>query len=357
MTTSIDTDTARWEAVVRRDPAADGTFFYSVSTTGIYCRPSCGSRRARREHVAFHASAADAERAGFRACRRCRPKDAPLAERHAALVVQACRAIDADARMPDLGALAASAGVSRFHFHRIFRGATGLTPRAYAAAQRAERVRTTLARSATVTDAVYEGGFESSSRFYAAAPGLLGMSPSAFRRGGAGTRIRFAAGQCVLGSIVVAATDRGICAIFLGDDPDQLVQELQRRFPRADLEAGGQEFDAWVARVVGFVEAPQIGLELPLDVSGTAFQQRVWRALMEIPPGSTASYAEVAARLGIPGSARAVAGACAANPVAVAIPCHRIVCTNGALSGYRWGVERKRELLAREGREQARRAR
>ncbi len=357
MTSLLAEDTDRWAAVVRRDAAADGTFFYSVSTTGVYCRPSCGARRARRDHVRFHASPADAERAGFRPCRRCRPNEAPLAARHAALVLQACRAIEADGSIPDLAALAASVGMSRFHFHRIFRNATGLTPRAYAAARRAGRVRAELTQGATVTDAAYAAGFESSSRFYAAAPEILGMHPSAYRRGGAGARIRFAAGQCALGSILVAATDRGICAIFLGDDPDELARQLQERFPQAELRPGGQAFEAWVARVVGFVEAPETGFDLPLDVCGTVFQQRVWRALTEIRPGSTASYAEVATRLGLPGSARAVASACAANPVAVAIPCHRIVRADGALSGYRWGVERKRELLTREANAAARRAR
>ncbi len=355
MTVLFDADAERWEAVIRRDPAADGVFFYSVATTGVFCRPSCGARQARREHVAFHQSAAEAERAGFRPCRRCRPSDAPLAERHAALVVEACRAIDAAEDAPELGALAAAASMSRFHFHRVFKHVTGLTPRAYAAARRAERVRRALPQSASVTAAVYAAGFESSARFYAAAPELLGMSPSSYRRGGAGERIGFAAGECALGAIVVAGTDRGVCAIFLGDDPDRLVGELQERFPRAELAPGGPAFEQWVARVIGFVDAPGAGLDLPLDVRGTAFQQRVWRALMEIPAGSTASYTEIAARLGMPQSARAVARACAANPVAVAIPCHRIVRRDGGLSGYRWGVERKRALLAREADRSARR--
>lgn len=341
-------DAQRWAAVLRRDRAADGAFLYSVKTTGVYCRPSCPARRPRPVNVAFHLTCAAAEQAGFRPCRRCRPDEAPPAERHAALAVRACRAIEASDRMPDLASLAAAAGVSRFHFLRVFKAATGLTPRAYATARRADRVRAALPAEATVTDAIYAGGFQTSSRFYEASAGLLGMAPSAFRRGGAGVRIRFATAGCSLGSILVAATAKGLCAILLGDDPDALVRDLRERFPRADLAAGEPDFQAWVATVIGFVEAPALGLDLPLDVAGTAFQHRVWQALRDIPPGSTATYAEIASSVGAPGASRAVAGACAANPLAVAIPCHRVVRTDGTLSGYRWGVERKRALIARE---------
>ena len=250
--------------------------------------------------------------------------------------------------MPSLDALAATAGLSRFHFHRLFKAITGLTPRAYADAQRASRVRRELRQSATVTQAIYEAGFNSNGRFYASAPKVLGMTPTDFRAGGAGASIRFALGECSLGSILVAASDKGVCAILLGDDPDALARDLQDRFPRATLSGGDAGFEAWVARVVGFVEAPRLGLDLPLDVRGTAFQQRVWRALSNIPAGSTASYAAIAQQIGAPRALRAVAQACAANPLAVAIPCHRVVRSDGALSGYRWGVERKRALLDRE---------
>lgn len=342
------TDEERWDAVVRRDPAADGAFYYSVRTTKVYCRPSCGARQPRRENAAFHLTCAAAETAGFRACRRCRPDEAGLAERHASAVVQACRMIDASEEMPGLDTLAAAAGMSRFHFHRVFKATTGVTPRAYASARRGNRVRKELSGSLTVTEALYAAGFNSNGRFYATSSSLLGMTPSEFRRGGTGASIHFAAGECALGSILVAASEKGICAILLGDDPDQLARELQDLFPNAALSGGDAEFEAWVAKVVGFVEAPHIGLDLPLDVGGTAFQQRVWRALREIPAGSTASYAEIAAEIGAPGAARAVARACAANALAVAIPCHRVVRTDGALSGYRWGVERKRALLERE---------
>ena len=341
-------DDARWQAVVGRDPAADGVFYYSVQTTGVYCRPSCAARLPRRENVQFHATCADAERAGFRPCRRCRPNEASLAERQAAAVLKACRLIEEAEEPPALEELARTAGMSRFHFHRVFKAHTGLTPKAYADAHRAQRVRSELTRRATVTEAIYGAGFNSNGRFYDASADLLGMTPTAFRAGGDGAAIRFAVGQCSLGAILVAATDKGVCAIQFGDDPDALVRGLQDRFPKARLTGGDKAFEQLVARVVGLVEAPSNGCDLPLDVRGTAFQQRVWRALRDIPPGSTASYREIAARIGAPKSVRAVAQACASNPVAVAIPCHRVVRTDGGVSGYRWGVARKRALLERE---------
>lgn len=338
----------RWDAVVHRDRGADGAFWYSVRTTGVYCRPSCASRRARRENVQFYSSCADAERAGFRPCKRCRPREMALGERHAAIVATACRAIETAEEIPSLDALASIAGMSRFHFHRVFKSLTGLTPKAYADAHRAERVRAELTRSTTITGAIYDAGFNSNGRFYANASGLLGMSPTAFRSGGDGESIRFAAGQCWLGSIVIAATDKGVCAILLGDDPDRLVHDLQDRFPNAEFVGGDGEFEQLVAKVVGLVELPANGIDLPLDIRGTAFQRRVWQALQEIPVGATASYNEIAKRIGHPRAARSVARACAANTLAVAIPCHRVVRTDGALSGYRWGIARKRALLERE---------
>jgi AraC family transcriptional regulator, regulatory protein of adaptative response / methylated-DNA-[protein]-cysteine methyltransferase len=343
-------DQERWDAVQRRDKGADGVFYYSVKTTGVYCRPSCASRPARRENVAFHATCEDAERAGFRACKRCRPNEAGLAERHAEIVAKACGLIDGAEEMPGLDDLASAAGMSRFHFHRVFKAVTGVTPRAYAAERRAQRVRAELGRSRTVTEAIYESGFQSNGRFYAASPEILGMTPTDFREGGQRSRIRFAVGECSLGSILVAATERGVCAILLGDDPDALVRDLQDRFPRAELVGGDAGFELLVARVVAFVEAPGVGLDLPLDVRGTAFQQRVWQALRAVPAGQTVSYSDIAARIGAPKAVRAVAQACGANSLAVAIPCHRVVRHDGALSGYRWGVERKRALLDREAR-------
>ena len=338
----------RWTAVVERSAAADGSFFYSVRTTGVYCRPSCGARRARPENVRFHATREDAEAAGFRPCKRCRPDRPSTAEQHAALVTEACRLIEASSAAPGLDELAARAGLSPFHFHRVFKAITGLTPRGYAAASRGERMRRELVKAPTVTAAIYDSGYSSNGRFYGESERVLGMTPAAFRAGGVDAEIRFAVGECSLGSILVARSERGVCAILLGDDPDALLRELQDRFPRATLVGGDAAFEALVAQVVGFVEAPRLGLDLPLDVRGTAFQQRVWRALREVPPGATVSYRELAERIGAPGSVRAVAGACAANPLAVAIPCHRVVRSDGGLAGYRWGVERKRALLQRE---------
>jgi AraC family transcriptional regulator of adaptative response/methylated-DNA-[protein]-cysteine methyltransferase len=338
----------RWAAVAKRDASADGRFFYSVKSTGVYCRPSCAARTPRPENVAFHATAGDAQRAGFRPCKRCRPDQPPRAQRDAATVEALCRFIDAADQMPTLAQLAQRAGLSPYHLHRLFKAVTGLTPKAYAVQRRADRVRRELARSDTVTGAIYDAGFNSSGRFYAQADRMLGMTPARYRSGGADAAIRFAVGECSLGSILVAGSDRGVCSILLGDDPERLVRDLQDRFPQARLIGGDAAFEQWVARVVGFVEAPGLGLDLPLDVRGTAFQQRVWRALQQIPPGSTASYSEIALRIGAPRSVRAVAQACGANPLAVAIPCHRVVRQDGGLSGYRWGVARKRALLARE---------
>ncbi|HEY5367085.1 MAG TPA: methylated-DNA--[protein]-cysteine S-methyltransferase, partial [Casimicrobiaceae bacterium] len=253
--------------------------------------------------------------------------------------------------MPNLTDLAAAAGLSRFHFHRVFKAMTGITPKAYAAHRRAGRVREELGRGGTVTEAIYGAGFNSNGRFYATATEMLGMTPKSFRAGGPGASIRFAVGQSSLGAILVAATDKGVAAIILGDDPATLVDELQAMFPKADLVGADKEFEAMVAKVVGYVEAPALGLDLPLDVRGTAFQQRVWQALCEIPAGTTATYTEIARRVGRPKAIRAVGQACAANNLALAIPCHRVVRTDGSLSGYRWGVERKRALLAREAAE------
>ena len=338
----------RWASVVARDPKADGTFFYSVKTTGVYCRPSCGARAARSENVAFHQTAADAERAGFRPCKRCHPDQPSFAEQHANRVAELCRLIENAEEVPSLDELANHAGLSAFHLHRVFKAITGLTPKAYAAAHRAKRVRAELDRSSTVTEAIYDAGYNSNGRFYEKSNAVLGMTPTNYRAGGANTEIRFAIGECSLGSILVAQSERGVCAILMGDDPEELARHLQDRFPRANLIGGDAEFEQLVAKVVGFVEAPRLGLDLPLDVRGTAFQQRVWQALREIPAGETVSYAEIAKRIGSPKSVRAVAQACGANTLAVAIPCHRVVRNDGGLSGYRWGVERKRALLERE---------
>ena len=338
----------RWAAVLGRDAASDGKFFYSVKTTGVFCRPSCAARTPRPENVVFHPSVEAAEKKGFRACKRCRPNGASLAEEQARRVAEICQHLERTEPTPTLEQLAKRVGWSIYHLHRVFQAMTGLTPRAYAEGRRAERMRTKLSRSRTVTEAIYDAGYNSSGRFYEKADGVLGMTPAAFRAGGARAEIRFAIGECSLGSILVAASARGVCAILLGDDPAKLARDLQDRFPRAELVGGNAGFERLVAQVVGFIEAPQVGFDLPLDVRGTAFQERVWRALRKIPTGATVTYGDLAQRIGVPKAIRAVAQACAANPLAVAIPCHRVVRSDGGVAGYRWGVERKRALLRRE---------
>lgn len=351
---AFTTDEERWEAVTGRYPEAEQRFFYSVRTTGVFCRPTCGSRLPRRENVAFHASAADAMAAGFRPCRRCNPLGEPLASEWAEAVARACRAIETAATLetastpPSTPELARAAAMSTSHFQRVFKQVTGLTPKAYAQSVRSARVRSDLQLQGSITDAVYRAGYNSSSRFYEGSSGALGMTPAAYRAGGEGVSIRFALGECSLGAILVAATEVGVCAVLMDDDPAVLPLELRRRFPRADIVAGDGEFTERVSAVVDLVEDPKSPFELPLDIRGTAFQHLVWRALREIPAGSTASYSEIAQRIGRPRAARAVAAACAANGVAVVIPCHRVVRSDDSISGYRWGVERKRELLRRE---------
>lgn len=339
----------RWQSVLARDASADGRFVYAVRSTGVYCRPSCPSRGAKPENVTFYAAPVDAEAAGFRACLRCHPKGQSPAQANAAIVAEACRLIEAAEAPPRLDDLARRVGMSAHHFHRQFKAITGLTPREWGAAHLARKLRAGLdAPQTTVTEAIYDAGFNSNSRFYERADAVLGMTPSAYRKGGRDAEIRFALAQCALGAILVAQSARGICAISLGDDPEALLRELQDRFPQARLIGGDAEFETLVAQVIGFVEAPGIGLDLPLDIRGTAFQERVWQALRQVPPGQTVSYAEIARRIGSPKSVRAVAQACAANRIAVAIPCHRVVRHDGAISGYRWGVARKRALLAQE---------
>jgi AraC family transcriptional regulator, regulatory protein of adaptative response / methylated-DNA-[protein]-cysteine methyltransferase len=339
---------ARWAAFMARDAAFDGQFFVSVETTGIYCRPSCPARRPKRENVRFHLTAADAEAAGFRPCKRCRPNEPSLADEHADAVAKACRLIETAEEAPKLEELAHAVNLSPYHFHRVFKTLTGVTPKAYATAHRNKRVREELAKSPTVTEAIYGAGFNSNGRFYANSTEVLGMSPRQFRSGGSNAEIKFAIGECSLGLILVAASGKGVCAIFFGDRPEELVAALEKQFPRARLVPGDPAFEALTAKVIAFVESPRADFELPLDIRGTAFQHRVWNALRRIPLGSTASYAEIAESIGAPTAARAVARACATNPISVAIPCHRVVGADGSLSGYRGGVHRKRALLDRE---------
>ena len=349
------TQDPRWASLVDRDKAADGVFWYSVATTGIFCRPSCPSRLANPKNVRLHHSVEAAEAAGFRACLRCNPGGISIDAANAAVVAKACKLMDATAEALSLTQLAESVELSPHYFHRLFKQATGLTPKAYAVAGRSARLRAGLPIAATVTEAYHAAGFGSNGRFYQASAGVLGMSPSHYRSGGVDEVLTFAVGQCSLGAILVASSVKGVTAILLGDDPQALVRDLEDRFPRARLVGGDAAYEQLVAQVVGTVEVPAHGLALPLDVRGTAFQQRVWLALREIPAGTTETYSTIAAKIGAPRSTRAVAGACAANALAVAIPCHRVVRSDGGLSGYRWGVERKRELIDRErhAREQA----
>ncbi|HLH96547.1 MAG TPA: bifunctional DNA-binding transcriptional regulator/O6-methylguanine-DNA methyltransferase Ada [Xanthobacteraceae bacterium] len=341
-------DDPRWARIVTRDRTADGQFWYSVASTGVYCRPSCPSRGANPKNVTLHDTLAAAKATGFRPCKRCNPDGASLEAENAALVAKACRLIEQSEEPLSLADLAAAVDLSPNYFHRMFKAVIGLTPKGYTEARRAERVRERLAQGQSVTTTVYDAGFNSTGRFYERTTRMLGMTPSKYRSGGVDEDIRFAVGQSSLGAILVASSQKGVAAILMGDDPEALLRDLQDRFPKARLIGGDADYERLVARVVGFVEAPKIGLDLPLDVRGTAFQQRVWQALAEIPPGKTMSYSDIARAIGAPKAVRAVAGACAANSIAVAIPCHRVVRNDGSASGYAWGIERKRALIERE---------
>lgn len=342
-------DAARWAAVLARDRSADGRFVYSVRSTGIFCRPSCPARRPNPENVAFHDSPDAARSAGFRPCMRCRPEAVQAGDEPPEWVARLCRHIAQADGTPPLAELAAIAGLSPSHLQRRFKANTGLSPREYALAIRADRLRERLAAgAASVTEAIHAAGFGSSSRFYERSDDMLGMTPTAYRKGGANQLIHFASGRCTLGLVLVASGDRGICAILLGDDTKALLADLARRFPNAHLTPAEAGFEATVAAVIRLVDDPARGTALPLDLRGTAFQQQVWKALQAIPAGQTASYTELANRVGRPRAVRAVAAACAANPIAVAVPCHRALRSDGALAGYRWGLARKRALLARE---------
>lgn len=341
-------DDPRWTRIIGRDKSADGQLWYSVATTGVYCRPSCPSRTANPKNVTLHDTLASARATGFRPCRRCNPDGPSLACKNAALVAKACRIIEQSEEEPSLENLAGSVGRSPGYFHRVFKATTGLTPKDYAAADRAKKVRHGLDTGSSITEAIYDAGFNSSGRFYERSTGMFGMTPSQYRAGGTNEEIKFAVGQTSLGAILVASSTKGVASILLGDDPDALVRDLQDRFPKARLIGMDREYEALIARVCGFVENPSVGLDLPLDVRGTAFQRRVWQALQEVPVGERVSYAEVARRIGAPSATRAVAGACAANNLAVAIPCHRVVRSDGDLAGYRWGIARKRALIQKE---------
>lgn len=343
----IETD-PRWARILTRDPTADGEFWYSVATTGVYCRPSCPSRAANPKNIAIHDSLQAAIATGLRACKRCNPGAPSNAAANATIVAKTCRLIEQSEMTLPLARLAAAAGLSPSHFHRQFKAATGLTPQAYAAAIRTARVRDALPATNSITETIYNAGFNSSRQFYEKSTATLGMTPSRYRAGGATEEIRFAVGLSSLGSVLVACSAKGVAFIALGDDPDTLVKNLQTRFPKAQLIGDDQNFESLIARIVGFVETPAIGLDLPLDIRGTAFQQRVWQALQQIPLGETTSYAEIARKISAPKAIRAVGSACAANNLALAIPCHRVIRTDGAMSGYAWGIDLKRKLIDHE---------
>jgi AraC family transcriptional regulator of adaptative response/methylated-DNA-[protein]-cysteine methyltransferase len=332
---------AAWTAVLARDRRADGRFVTGVLTTGIYCRPSCAARHPKRENVRFFASGAEAAAAGLRACLRCRPDEVT---REAAAMARAIRLLDAADTPPSLEAVAAAAGYSAFHFHRLFKRAAGVTPAAYARARRAEAMTRSLAVEPRVTDAIYGAGYSGPARFYADAKERLGMRPSTWRDGGRGETIRWATAATSLGTMLVAATERGICRLSF----DEGEETLRRRFPNAAIEPGGATMADLLARTVAAVEAPERPHDLPLDVRGTAFQEAVWRELRRIPPGETRTYAQIAAAVGRPAAVRATGSANGANHVAVLIPCHRVIRGDGAMGGYAYGLERKRKLLDRE---------
>lgn len=344
---TLPSATTAWRAVLDRNTAFDGRFVYAVSSTGIYCRPSCPSRRPSRANVGFYPDAASAERAGFRPCRRCRPaaRHSPTGE----LVGRARRIIDNRVgERITLAALARAVGASPSHVRRAFSRLLGISPAAYAAAHRTEALRRELRRAATVTEATYEAGFGSGSRVYERADGHLGMTPATYRRGGAGTVVRYAIARSELGLLLAAATSRGICRVAFGTSRKALVASLAQEFPGARLEANRRALEPLVTELLRRVEGARPGAAIPLDIRATAFQAQVWRALQRVAHGETRSYADVAASVRRPSAVRAVAAACAANPVAVAVPCHRVVRSDGRLGGYRWGARRKARLLAAE---------
>lgn len=338
----------RWSAVLEHKKDADGRFVYAVKTTGIFCRPSCSARRPKQKNVEFYEDAQSAVLAGFRPCLRCEPDQASEAERNAEIVADLCRFIENSAESPTLHQLALRAGFSTSHTHRLFKRVTGITPAGYAAAHRESLLRNGLQSDLAVTDAMYRAGYGSTSHFYEDTRKVLGMKPSQYRKGGFGLKIKFAVGECSLGSVLVAATEHGVCSISLGSDAEALVNELEKRFHSAELIAGDSDFDSTVASVVALIENPGSKVDLPLDIQGTIFQRRVWKAISQIPAGKTMTYSKIAELIGSPGAVRAVASACASNPLAIAIPCHRVVRTGGGLAGYRWGMGRKQELLRRE---------
>jgi AraC family transcriptional regulator, regulatory protein of adaptative response / methylated-DNA-[protein]-cysteine methyltransferase len=342
------THAQRWQAVVEREVSADEQFVYAVKTTGIYCRPSCAARLPKPEHVEFFAKGDAATAAGYRPCKRCKPEQISAAVQQAEVIARICRLLEQSETTLTLDVLAQHAHMSRFHFQRIFKKIIGVTPKQYQLTLRAQRMHAALAESSSVTEALYAVGYNSSGHFYRESSAILGMTPTKFRRGGEALDIKFGSACCDLGIVMIAATPQGVCAIELGDDENVLVEALRSRYPRANFGAMDAQTAHWLQEVVRWIEQPQSSLQLPLDIRGTAFQRQVWNVLRAIPFGSTVSYADIAMRIGKPNAVRAVATACASNQLALMIPCHRVIRGNGELAGYRWGIERKRELLRRE---------
>ncbi len=347
LTTKLNdaTDEARWQGVLDKNSSLDGSYFFAVKTTGIYCRPSCSSRVPKRTNVIFYLTTEEARTAGFRACLRCAPDGVTKQQQQTAAILHACRLIENSDERITLQVLAHQVGLSEHHFHRVFKDVTGVTPHDYYKSRQIAQIGQALQSTATVTEAMYAAGFNSSGRFYENTNAMLGMTPKAYKAGGQNEVIRMAVRTCSLGLVLVAATTRGICTIEFGDNQAALEKTLNTRFPKALIISEDAEFKQWLTQLLAHIELPKKALQLPLDIRGTVFQQQVWNALQAIPLGQTASYGDVATRIGKPKAVRAVATACASNVLAIAIPCHRVVRGNGELSGYRWGVERKRKIL------------
>lgn len=344
----FESESSRWQAVTQRNPAANGKFVYAVTTTGIYCRPACPSRMPNRENVRFFDCWQMAQTAGFRPCKRCTPQISQVPDATVEIIARACRLIESAERELSLTCLAKAVGLSPYYLHRRFKKVVGVTPKQYAMENRSTRARSYLQQDFAIADAAYEAGYESSSQFYKMAADSLGMKPSVYQKGGGKMSIRYAIVRSYLGWVLVAMTERGICKIDLDDSRAVLEARLKAEFPEAKLQGDAPEFEEIISQTLTFLETPERNFELPLDIQGTAFQRQIWAKLQSIPPGSTVSYAELAKQIGNPKAARAVARACAANHIAVAIPCHRVVRGDGNLAGYRWGIERKQALLARE---------
>jgi AraC family transcriptional regulator of adaptative response/methylated-DNA-[protein]-cysteine methyltransferase len=348
MTPGKAVEEKRWRAICDRDRRFDDDFVFAVTTTKIYCRASCPARRPKRKNALFFDKAVGAERAGFRACKRCHPNTASIADRNVAAIRHACKLIEEAPETPRTSELALAIGMSVSHFHRQFKELVGVTPKEYGAGRRVKRLQDKLYKGGRVTEAIYHEGYGSSSRAYATAKSTLGMTHSKYRSGASGMTIEFVTTKTSLGWLLVAASDEGICCIEIGDTKIELQESVVRRFPAASIAKGSKALEKWISIVANYVELPARGIDLPLHIKGTAFQRRVWRALQDIPIGETRSYTEVATSIGEPKAVRAVAQACGANAIALAIPCHRVVRTDGSLGGYRWGTDRKTTLLQRE---------